>query len=296
MSVVVVSWVLALLAVFGLNYAHDVVAESRVVRLELERHQLRAWARSGVELARVTLENALPEESSVLSSVGPANIFGQPLPCGEGMFSVGEPIPGRGGEIWVPGIGDEAARLPVALADSITLAALPGMTPHGAQVLLQAIATAGDNRLPSFALLEFLDDASRACAHRYLSRYGDAVNVNTASPEVLRAVGLSRSAVNKILVWRAGRDRVPGTDDDRFFRDLGGEDIGVRACGFNNEEAAILAYLHGAGRLGAASGFFRFASRSWGDGYRGICEIRVVMQKMEEGGARVVEWTETWLE
>ena len=55
MSVVIVTWVLVLLSVFSLNYTTDALSESRSVAYELERHQLRALARSGVELTMVTL-------------------------------------------------------------------------------------------------------------------------------------------------------------------------------------------------------------------------------------------------
>ena len=56
MSVVIVSWILILLAVFGVTYAHDVRSEAELIQLQIERQQLRAWAQSGVGLARAHLE------------------------------------------------------------------------------------------------------------------------------------------------------------------------------------------------------------------------------------------------
>ena len=295
MTVVVVSWVLVLMAVFGLNYSRDVIGESRLIDLEIQRHQLRAWARSGVELARTTLENTPRIDCAILGRSGPDNLFAFSMDCGQGHFAVGEAHEFEGREHWLPGVGDEAGRLPVALADSTTLAMLPGMTPHGIQVILDARETAGVHRLPPFELMAYLDDASLESARLYLSRYGDAANVNTASADVLLAVGLPERAIGKLLDWRSGSDRIPGTDDDQRFLGLDSDDAGVRACALNSEEAAILAYLYGAKRLTVESRFFRLVSRGWGEGYDGICEIRVVLEKPDQGRSIVVEWTEHWL-
>ena len=43
------------------------------------------------------------------------------------------------------------------------------------------------------------------------------VNLNTAGPTVLRALGLSESGVNGVVFYRSGEDNIPGTADDRVF-------------------------------------------------------------------------------
>ncbi len=295
MTVVVASWVLLLLAAFGVSYAHDVIGEARLVQLECERHQLRAWARSGIELTRATLEATPAGECADLGRDNLQNPLAVPLTCGAGQFAIGHPRPTAGSDQWLPGLGDEASRLPVSLADSLSLATLPGMTPHGIKVLLQAKTTADGRRLPPFAMLADLDDQSRESAGRFLSRYGSAVNINTASREVLLAVGLPGRAVARMLTWRAGTDRIPGNADDQRFLDVGGDSALIRACGLNSEEAAVLALLAGTGRLTVASRYFGFVSRSWGENQRGICEIRVVIEKPERGPLKIMEWTESWL-
>ena len=51
--------------------------------------------------------------------------------------------------------------------------------------------------------------------------YGDGkVNINTASSQVLEAIGLPPDLVEKILRYRRGLDDVEGTDDDGVFRDV----------------------------------------------------------------------------
>ncbi len=295
MSVVVVSWILVLLAVFGVNYSHDMIGEAKSIELEVERHQLRAWAWSGVELARVTLESTPLIDCAALSFNGPENLFAFPLVLGQGNFAVGEARVVNGTESWLAGIADEAARLPVTLADSTALATLPGMTPYGIVVILEAREAAGVNRLPPFATLAGLDESSSEAAGRYLSRYGFAVNMNTASAEVLEAVGLPSRAVYKLLQWRSGLDHVQGTADDGLFRGLGGDDEGIRSSALNSKEAAALEFLSEGKRLTVESRFYHLASRGWGPGYQGICEIQVVLEKQEIGVPRILEWTEKWL-
>ena len=295
MSVVVVSWILVLLAVFGVNYSHDMIGEARSIEMEVERHQLRAWAWSGVELARVTLEATPLIDCATLGLAGPENLFVFPLVCGQGSFAVGEASAVDGEESWLSGIADEAAKLPVTLADSTALACLPGMTPSGVAAILEAREAAGVNRLPPFETLADLDASSRESACRHLSRYGVAVNLNTASADVLVAVGLPSRAVYKLLKWRMGPDNLPGTTDDELFRGLGSDDEGIRSSALNSQEAAALEFLAGAKRLTVQSRFYHLTSRGWGPGYQGICEIRVVLEKQDFGVPHILEWTENWL-
>ena len=52
----------------------------------------------------------------------------------------------------------------------------------------------------------------------YVTIYGDgAVNINTASKDVLIALGLQESLVDKILSVRRGRDGLDATADDHVF-------------------------------------------------------------------------------
>ena len=52
----------------------------------------------------------------------------------------------------------------------------------------------------------------------YMTIYGSGkVNVNTASKPVLLALGLEESMVDKIISFRNGEDKLPGTADDNIF-------------------------------------------------------------------------------
>lgn len=296
MSVIVVSWILVLLSVFGVTYSHEVRGEAELVQLEVERQQLRAWSRSGVQLALAELDRVSrdPDSGGNWTAETKARLAGTHQ-LGEGRFAVGEVTMAGGSEIWLPGLTDESGRLPAALADSTALSRLPGMTPRGVHRLLTARRSSGAGRFPPIELIGGLDEGSRSSAERYLTRFGEAVNVNTASLAVLVAAGLPERAAQRMIDWRDGTDRIAGTQDDRRFVTLEAADPGVRACRLNSEEAAILAYLSGGGHLTVGSRFFRMTSRAWGPRSRGICETRAVLRVPDEGAAQVVEWTENWL-
>lgn len=60
----------------------------------------------------------------------------------------------------------------------------------------------------------------------YLTVYTDGlVNINTASREVLLALGLSNQAVTDIFSFRCGKDKKCGTEDDNYFTSV--SDIAV---------------------------------------------------------------------
>jgi hypothetical protein len=295
MSVIIVSWILILLSLFGVTYAHDIRGESQLVRLSAERQQLQAWARSGVAMARARLEVTPGKALYLLGAVDPENPFLEPLACGRGWFAVGHDPSGTGSGEWSPGLADEQGRIPVALADSTTLALLPGMTREGINAVLAAREKAGRTRVPPFAQLPGMDASSLASCSRYLSRYGEAVNLNAATAEVLVALGLTESAVTKLLRWRAGKDKVHGTFDDRMYEALAETDLGIASIVLNSEEAAILAYLASSGRLVLHSQYYSLSARGWAEGYHGICQIHAVMKRTEMGAVEIQEWTESWL-
>ena len=52
----------------------------------------------------------------------------------------------------------------------------------------------------------------------FVTIYGDGpVNINTASKEVLMALGMPESVVDKVLMVRRGKDGIDGTPDDHVF-------------------------------------------------------------------------------
>jgi type II secretory pathway component PulK len=81
------------------------------------------------------------------------------------------------------------------------------------------------------------------------------INLNTASRPVLAAAGLEPVLCDKILVFRAGRDRNEGTADDLFFEDLSSVPQTLANSGYldDNEKKDLTAAIQ--------SGIFTLSSK-----------------------------------
>ena len=72
--------------------------------------------------------------------------------------------------------------------------------------------------LDEVLLVKGMNEATFAKLKDYITVYGDGkVNVNTASKEVLLAIGLSAELVDDTLSYRYGKDGVLNTADDNIF-------------------------------------------------------------------------------
>lgn len=104
----------------------------------------------------------------------------------------------------------------------------------------------------------------------FVTIYGDgAVNINTASKEVLMALGLADTLVDKILTVRRGKDSMDNTFDDQIF--LKTFDIAVEVNAvipLTLDEARAIDALNARGALGTNSYYYtieatgRLASRA----------------------------------
>ncbi|MFA5157310.1 MAG: hypothetical protein WC532_08045 [Candidatus Omnitrophota bacterium] len=67
-------------------------------------------------------------------------------------------------------------------------------------------------------LVKGMDENIFSKVRNYVTIYGSGrVNINTASKLVLTALGLDENIVKNIILFRAGEDRVTGTEDDNIF-------------------------------------------------------------------------------
>jgi len=72
--------------------------------------------------------------------------------------------------------------------------------------------------LDELLLVKDVDDNVFDKIKDYVTIYGDGkVNINTASEPVLSALGLDKSIIRKIMLYRAGEDGIEGTSDDNYF-------------------------------------------------------------------------------
>jgi type II secretory pathway component PulK len=84
------------------------------------------------------------------------------------------------------------------------------------------------------------------------------VNLNTASRPVLKALGLSNSAIEGIVFFRSGEDHTEGTEDDRSFSSLS-EAFGKLSQLIPKEDLNRLVRLDQEGMLTVVSEAFRFS-------------------------------------
>ncbi len=299
MIVVITSWVLVLLSVFGITYSVETRSDVRLTEFELDRIRLEAVARSGLTFSKVLLTQTRTSEwDSPTAGWGNNPQLGQ-IQCGDGFFAVGSPPDENETGIWQPGIVDQSRRIPPALFDEETLNRLPGLSPEGVHIILEALTALGPEALPPLDTLPGLDPASQQAARRYLTRYGSSVNINTTSLVILIAVGLPESAAKKVIFHRNGADGLLGTGDDHPLQATPDQPINFEDCSFNSEEAAIASFLSSRRSLTTTSDYFRVVSRGWTPGLAGICEIRVVLyhpaQPESPTPATVIEWQQSWL-
>ena len=89
----------------------------------------------------------------------------------------------------------------------------------------------------------------------YVTIYGEgAVNINTASAQVLLALNLGKNLVDKIISYRLGEDRIGATDDDNFFTSSSNITDELDAFSdLSSSEVAIISNLVADGKLSTFS-------------------------------------------
>jgi type II secretory pathway component PulK len=131
----------------------------------------------------------------------------------------------------VYGVLDEDRKVNVNTAPKAVLQKLPGMTEATADAILEwrrGKRGLTELRERSFEVLEelFLVDGMTetvfSTVEPFVTVHTDGkVNLNTAPPDVLKALGMEDSLVAKVLRFRSGRDNVSGTADDPCITSAG---------------------------------------------------------------------------
>jgi general secretion pathway protein K len=126
----------------------------------------------------------------------------------------------------------------------------------------------------------------------YLSLYGSGqINLNTASPVVLSAIGFPDSLVDKIKEFRKGRDLKESTSDDGAFKAVQSAPNELELFrGLSGRDKALLVHFAEAGLLAVQSSNFLIRSTSY---YKGRTE-RMVIQCVYERHGRIRAWSERY--
>ncbi len=284
-------WLLTILALLALGVSYRASLELRLARYQtaLTQATLASWAGFYRAVELLSLDDASSDSLSDLWAMGP-HLVEQPV----GHSDVTTRVQ----------ISDEQSRLNLNVASSDQIELLPLMN---ADVAAAIVAFLQPSPSPEDAYYSTLDPPyttkgvpfeSLAELHlvrgmtperwdiiaRFCTIYpteGAPVNLNTAPPEVLLAVGLSSQLVEQVLTYRQGNDGEVGTADDGVIEDI---------VGFlpPEEYAALLS------TLGVSSATFRVRSEGRADEGRVVKIIEAVLERPTEVGqpVRLFAWSE----
>jgi type II secretory pathway component PulK len=139
-------------------------------------------------------------------------------------------------------------------------------------------------------LVDKMDQGTFDKIQRYITIYGAGrVNINTASKEVLSALGLTERVAEDIITFRNGPDRLPGTADDDIF--LQAATIVPRlsqAFSLGPSDVAALSNMVAGGQFQVNSEYFRIDSAAELSGLKGKTAIVAVADRT----GKVVYWHE----
>jgi general secretion pathway protein K len=125
----------------------------------------------------------------------------------------------------------------------------------------------------------------------YVTIYGDgAVNINTASREVLIALGLGESLADKILSVRRGKDGLEATGDDHVFSKTFEIALDVNAVvALQPSEMRLIDALNMRGLLGVNSYYFSMETLGRLSGLPSPRRVRAVYSARDD---KIVYWKE----
>jgi hypothetical protein len=183
---------------------------------------------------------------------------------------------------------DEQGKINVDLAPKDVLLRLPPLS--GATALVDAIVAANIVVKEDLLLFEGMTPQLYDQLKDYVTACGlGLVNINTASSEVLAALGMDADLINKIQIYRAGADGIEGTQDDGVFLALD-EIIPVleKNYGLVAVQQQTLQNLMTIGQLAVTSDYVRFEVTV----KKGVKTLGFFNIVVSLGEQRIVSWQE----
>lgn len=245
-------WIIAILAVLTLGFAHRSLIDQRAAALALDHSRAQYLARGSVHYAVADMRNAAFMEGIIeraraqlagnvgfrarnappqqaMSSLKLTNEAPNLITSGDFFSSVGE------GNTVSYAVVDAEGRISVNTAPEEVLDNVEKLDMRAVSAIMRRRGSelAPEERTPFLAIEElrrvedidddaWIGDNDTRGLRDLFTVYGDGrINVNTASREVLEAVpDLDESTIDRIVGFRQGMDGKLGTEDDRQFRSL----------------------------------------------------------------------------
>lgn len=117
---------------------------------------------------------------------------------------------------------DENSRININSASADVMARLPGFDKDLAQKVYESALKPFHAKEELLLVEDVSEEAFNSCKD-LITVYGTGgVNINTASPQIMKILGLDDSLISAISAFRAGSDGKEGTIDDGVFDDTAG--------------------------------------------------------------------------
>ncbi|MFH1723975.1 MAG: type II secretion system minor pseudopilin GspK [Elusimicrobiota bacterium] len=275
-ALIVCLWTLALLSMLALGLAYRMTLELRLTRYQQEAIQLVQMAKAALVFSREAAgassgHSALNQKwSHDPELMARRELMGGTLTWSHDAAS------GRFETQALNGLSDEESRINLNTASPEVLARLPGLDADLAAAIVdwrdpdKEPLAAGTEEYEGYEarngpflsvdellLVKGVSPERFAKARPWLSVHGSGkVNVNTASPETLTALGMEEDLLIKVLDFRRGEDMEAATEDDGVFKSVPSisQDLSV-SMDLGPEELKNLSQL--AGQLTVRSTYFR---------------------------------------
>ncbi|MBU1084358.1 MAG: hypothetical protein ABIG55_05685 [Candidatus Omnitrophota bacterium] len=297
---IIAMWALSVLTIFALSLGADSRSKMTFIGKLGERNKLRLIAVSGVNKAVVSVAakgndpqyDVLPE----LGGAGVSSRFADGMMDG-GKYSIGYQYydPSLGETAWWQGVADSESRININKAEykfiSSVIRIAGGVGKKDADDIAAAIIDWRDTDefplmngaeshyylslkepyrsknaefevLQELLLIRGISEEIYERIAPYVTIYGTGkVNMNTAGETVLGSLGMDKALVRKIIKYRAGEDRVMGTDDDNVFSSAGASAAELsQVVPLSPEEVAIISNLSSQDMISVVSSVFEIKS------------------------------------
>jgi hypothetical protein len=289
---IVALWILAVLSVASVGSAHRVSLELKVAQYGLDRLRAAEAAEAGVRRAAAEIQGCISGIGCEGGGWMENSQAFEDVELDGASFSVRHiRRSAYGGETVVYGVEDEERRININTASLQILERIQGMPPEAAQRIVEFRsrnrAAGSDREVFGYRTLEEFKENTGVpedlfeMMEPHITVFGSGwVNVNTAAPDVLLALGIPPAIVGRIEILRqTGR---PFTSRELIMDEL--ETMGPLTA----QEIRVLQFLMRRGTVSTTSTAFRIKSE--GRSGRARVTLEVVLERGDRGGLVATYW------
>jgi type II secretory pathway component PulK len=286
-------WILSFLSILVLYLGWGARQKLLVLKKLADNHTLRLIGKAGIEKAILELsKDNTPLKDSFLEEWANQESIFKEVKIGLGKFSVCYNYLTQGEEKTIYGIVDEARKININNADLKTIKRLLKVVLDIDDIEAQNLAASivdfidqdsnlsiplgsaedsyyhnlkepyecKDDKLEvleELLLVKGIDKVTFEKLKKFVTIYDEAVNINTASYEVLYALEIEERVIDKIINYRKGEDGMLGTLDDNVFNSPASIVSQLsQYSSLSSSEVANLSNLVAEGKLTTFSNYF----------------------------------------